>query len=259
MLYASTVSLEIAHHRHPISNNNKLSHLTSLSHPQAGLSRHQLSIDISRLKVQRQPAGLRNITPILLRDPMREHVHTRDGAARSPELAVHNPLLLVRPLDIRRDLAPQWDTWMIRRGGLAIKQAHRGRDDATGAGSEDSLELVEPRAHELRVRGRDVLKELGPRAADQEVVESRTVGEGGARQQLRGRRVRPGLERLGHIVELDLEAARRQLVRESEQVLDGANVWCRRRGENVQRPHDVEELEWEDENPELNGRHAVRS
>ena len=167
-----------------------------------------LPTDITRFVVEGREAGLCDLLAIVLDDPMGEHVHACTRAASGPELAVDDPLLLARPLDVGKHLLRQRHDTVVRRRGHPVQQPRGRSDHPARAGREKRLDLVGALAYEGHHDGRDVVQVFRHRAADEQVVELRAGGAGGGRGRFEAGRVSDGVHGLADVVEFDVDPVR---------------------------------------------------
>jgi hypothetical protein len=98
-------------------------------------------IHITRLVVEAHEASLGDVQAVVFDDPMSEHVHPRTCASGSPELAIDDPLLLTRPLGLRKQLLRQCHGAVVGCRVDVIEEPDRCRDHAARAGGKERLDF----------------------------------------------------------------------------------------------------------------------
>lgn len=213
----------------------------------------KLLIQPSWVVIQGSETTHRNVQIIVFHHPMGKHIHTSTCTASSPELATltDDPLLLLRPFDLRQHLLRDWDNTMVRSRFDAVKETSRSDHHSTSAGSEDGFDLLHSLLQErdkLLWHGLDV-----PRiwATNEEIVQLGTVGAGGGRDGFKISSVLNWIESCGaDVMEGDFDALLGDM-RGNAKAFHASQIWFGRGRQDIDRHRCVDQLEWDHQDAKL--------
>lgn len=109
-------------------------------------------IDISRLIIQTLRSGPQDLQSKCLKDPVRKHIHTSNGPASRPDVAVDDPLLLLRPLDLGILPHGLLKSAIIHRCVLTVQQSRARESEGTSTSGEKQLAGFHMPFDELNIR-----------------------------------------------------------------------------------------------------------
>lgn len=215
-----------------------------------------LPVDVTGFVIQAQGAQSKHIQAVVHLDPVRKHVHAGNRAASGPDIAIHDPLALLGPLDLGVLLPRPVILDVVDRCILAVQYARRSQNRGARAGGEYELAGGDVLADEFDVLWREVVMR-GAGSADEQGVQLRTVvdrggghdGHGAGQQVL-------GLQVLADVVENEFRGTCNGFRVELRVVCHGLEEGFATGVEEVEGPDDIDGLVVVDQGAEVEWCHC---